>query len=123
MERLKCKACSCYSMAPMEVSTYEDGETEGAIADSTFYSCHVCGDNWLSVREDEDEGDSRVTFVHQMGMSPTLKRVAFLQKDEILQDTAVDKWEYYFDDEMIEERDWREKLQNRRKVLKSICTN
>lgn len=126
MERLKCKACSCYSMAPMVVSVADEEETDEADEsrmDSTFYSCHVCGDNWLSVREDENEGDSRVTFVHQMGMSPVLKRIAFLQRDEVLQDTAVDKWEYYFDDEEIEEKTWQEKLLNRRRILKSICTN
>ncbi len=107
----------------MEVSVAEEEESEDVKSDSTFYSCHVCGDNWLSVREDEDEGDSRVTFVHQMGMSPVLKRIAFLQRDDLLQDTAVDKWEYYFDDEEIEENTWQEKLLNRRKILKSICTN
>jgi hypothetical protein len=123
MERLKCKACSCYSMAPMEVSVSETDELEAVQGDSTFYSCHVCGDNWLSVREDEDEGDSKVTFVHQMGMSPILKRIAFLQRDDILQDATVDKWEYYFDDQEIEELKWQEKLLNRRRVLKSICTN
>ena len=123
MERLKCKACNCYSMAPMEVSVSDEDGAEALQGDSTFYSCHVCGDNWLSVREQEDEGDSRVTFVHQMGMSPVLKRIAFLHKDEILQNDTVDKWEYYFDDEEIEEARWQKKLLNRRRILKSICTN
>lgn len=110
-------------MAPMNVSVAEEDEIDDTASDSTFFSCHVCGDNWLSVREEENEGDSRVTFVHQMGMSPVLKRIAFLQHDEVLQDTTVDKWEYYFDDEEIEENMWLEKLLNRRKILKSICTN
>jgi hypothetical protein len=110
-------------MAPMEVSVDEEDSEEMIQGDSTFYSCHVCGDNWLSVRENEDAGDSTVTFVHQMCMSPTLKRIAFLQRDDILQNATVDKWEYYFDDEEIEERKWQEKLRNRRRILKSICTN
>ena len=122
MERLKCKACSCYSMVPMEVSL-EAEEIEDPDADSKFYTCHVCGDNWLSVREDEDSGESRVTFVHQMGMSPVLKRIAHLQKHVVLKETTVEKWEYYFDDEEIEEKTWQDKLTNRRKILKSICTN
>ncbi len=122
MERLKCKACKCYSMVPMEVSL-EAEEIEDPNADSKFYTCHVCGDNWLSVREDEDTGESRVTFVHQMGMSPVLKRVAHLQKHVVLKETTVEKWDYYFDDEEIEEKQWQEKLNNRRKILKSICTN
>jgi hypothetical protein len=122
MERLKCKACGCYSMVPMEVSLESDFVDEEH-ADSKFYTCHVCGDNWLSVREDEDDGDSRVTFVHQMGMSPVLKRVAHLQKHMVLQETTVRKWEYFFDDESIDESKWQEKLASRRKVLKSICTN
>ncbi|MCH8246475.1 MAG: hypothetical protein IH951_08715 [Bacteroidetes bacterium] len=122
MERLKCKACKCYSMVPMEVSL-EAEEIEDPNADSKFYTCHVCGDNWLSVREDEDTGESRVTFVHQMGMSPVLKRVAHLQKHVVLKETTVEKWDYYFDDEEIEEKRWQEKLNNRRKILKSICTN
>jgi hypothetical protein len=110
-------------MAPMEVSIAEEGEVEELQGESTFYSCQVCGDNWLSVREDEERGDSRVTFVHQMGMSPVLKRIAFMQTNDILRNTTVDKWEYYFDDEQIEEYQWREKLTSRRKILKSICTN
>ncbi|TDI71457.1 MAG: hypothetical protein E2O85_02060 [Bacteroidetes bacterium] len=122
MERLKCKACNCYSMVPMEVSL-EAEEIEDPDADSKFYTCHVCGDNWLSVREGEDTGESRVTFVHQMGMSPILKRVAHLQKHVVLKETTVEKWEYFFDDEEIEEKMWQEKLANRRKILKSICTN
>lgn len=122
MERLKCKACKCYSMVPMEVFL-EAEEIEDPNADSKFYTCHVCGDNWLSVREDEDTGESRVTFVHQMGMSPVLKRVAHLQKHVVLKETTVEKWDYYFDDEEIEEKRWQEKLNNRRKILKSICTN
>ena len=123
MERLKCKACNCYSMVPMEVSLEEKEEEYESISDSQFYTCHVCGDNWLSVREDEDTGDSRVTFVHQMGMSPVLKRVARLQKDILLKETTVEKWEYYLDDEEIDESSWQEKLTNRRKILKSICSN
>ena len=122
MERLKCKACSCYSMVPMEVSL-ESEEVEDPNAESKFYTCHVCGDNWLSVREEEEEGESRVTFVHQMGMSPLLKRVAHLQKHMVLKETTIQKWEYFFDDEMIEETKWQAKLAKRRKVLKSICTN
>jgi len=109
-------------MVPMEVSL-EAEEIEDPNADSKFYTCHVCGDNWLSVREDEDTGESRVTFVHQMGMSPVLKRVAHLQKHVVLKETTVEKWDYYFDDEEIEEKQWQEKLNNRRKILKSICTN
>jgi len=122
MEKLKCKACGCYSMVPMEVSLESD-IVEDQQAVSKFYACHVCGDNWLSVREEEDTGESRVTFVHQMGMSPVLKRVAHLQKHLVLQETTVEKWEYFFDDEVIEEEKWQEKLASRRKVLKSICTN
>ena len=122
MERLKCKACSCYSMVPMEVSLESD-ELDDQNADSKFYTCHVCGDNWLSVREEEDTGESRVTFVHQMGMSPILKRVAYLRKHVVLQETTIQKWEYFFDDEVIEENRWQEKLASRRKILKSICTN
>ena len=106
----------------MEVSL-EAEEIEDPNADSKFYTCHVCGDNWLSVREDEATGESRVTFVHQMGMSPVLKRVAHLQKHVVLKETTVEKWDYYFDDEEIEEKQWQEKLNNRRKILKSICTN
>ena len=106
----------------MEVSLDAD-EVDDDNTDSTFYTCHVCGDNWLSVREDEDTGESRVTFVHQMGMSPILKRVAHLQKHVVLKETTVQKWEYFFDDEAIEEQKWQEKLASRRKVLKSICTN
>jgi hypothetical protein len=127
MERIKCRACGCYSMVPMDVTLDDEEILEDEIdleAESHFFTCHVCGDNWLSIREEEDEsGGSRVTFVHQMGMSPTLKRVAYLEKNSVLNEDMVDKWEYYVDESETDEENWQSTLENRRRVLKSVCSN
>ena len=126
MEKLQCKACGCFGMIPMEVLGDRDfGKgvlNPAAQQDSRFYTCHVCGDNWLSVRE-VSRGDSRITFVHQMGMSPELKRIAYLEAPFTAQEVTVDHWEYYLGDEAVTEEAWHEKLVSRRKVLKSICSN
>ncbi|MEX0600902.1 MAG: hypothetical protein WD021_04725 [Rhodothermales bacterium] len=125
MEKLHCKACGSYSMVPMDVVVEDD--IEGVDLghddqDSRFYTCHVCGDNWLSVKETR-RGDYKITFVHQMGMSPELKRVAHVDAPVTSHDESVDQWEYYVDDERIGHDAWHEKLVSRRNVLKSICSN
>ncbi len=127
MEKLQCKACGSYSMVPMDVVVEEDDLPEeknllGDEQESRFYTCHVCGDNWLSVKETA-RGDCKITFVHQMGMSPELKRIAHMDTPIVMNDDTVDRWEYYIDDERTNSDAWHEKLGKRRKVLKSICSN
>lgn len=127
MEKLQCKACGSYSMVPMDVLVEDDeGDEErslkGEEQESRFYTCHVCGDNWLSVKETR-RGDCKITFVHQMGMSPELKRIAHMETPVVVNDDTVGHWEYFMDDEQIEPDAWHEKLVSRRKVLKSICSN
>ncbi len=124
MEKLHCKACACYSMVPMEVQVKGDHDPPlSGMQESLFYTCHVCGDNWLSIKETADYGESQITFIHQMGMPPLLKRVARLEgNDEILKLDAG-HWSYYIGEDEIPEGLWKEKLQSRRQVLKSICSN
>ncbi len=126
MERLKCKACGCYSMVPVEVNGEELDEEAlllGGDQESRFFTCHVCGDNWLSVKQSEMGGPTQITFVHQMGMQPTLKRVAQMSTPVVLNEGTVDRWEYYLGDDEVGERRWRKALKKRRFVLRSICTN
>lgn len=126
MDRLTCKACGTESVVPMDViieNTEDLDELLGSDHESEFYSCHVCGDNWLTIREVETAGEYRITFVHQMGMAPTLKRIAHIDVPTPVLDSERESWEYFLDDEEVEEGTWREKLTNRRKILKSICTN
>ncbi len=124
MEKLKCKACGCYSMLPVEVTVEEEGTTFEGEHESHFYSCHVCGDNWLSVKEPGDAGRARVTFIHQMGIEPVLKRTAVLDTETAQpREEAASLWEYYLGDETVDSAAWKEKLVSRRKVLKSICSN
>jgi hypothetical protein len=124
MERQKCKACGSYRMMPMEVAVEDNGKSLlDAEQESRFYTCHVCGDNWLSVKEMDVQGQCKITFIHQMGMAPILKRVAHMQNQVLITETSIDLWEYYVDDVETEEGAWHSKLNNRRKVLKSICTN
>ncbi len=126
MERLKCKACGSDAMVPLDVVVEAD-ELEELLGsedtESRFFTCHVCGDNWLSVKAEPDNGDCQITFIHQMGMSPILKRVAHMQTHVILKENTVDHWEYFLDDDQVDEDEWYSKLKKRRKTLKSICTN
>ena len=111
-------------MMPMEVAVEDYGDPLLASEqESRFYTCHVCGDNWLSVKEVGSEGDCTITFVHQMGMAPVLKRVAHMHTHVLLTESSVGLWEYYMDDIAIEEATWHAKLNSRRRVLKSICSN
>lgn len=111
-------------MVPMEVSVEGDEQTIlGGEQESRFYTCHVCGDNWLSVKETSRKGDCQLTFIHQMGMEPVLKRIAHLQTHIVVADNTVERWEYFIDDDEIEASTWHEKLTTRRTVLKSICCN
>lgn len=124
MEKLRCKTCGCVSLIPMDVAV--EGENHSLFdrdQESRFFTCHVCGDNWLSVKEKTDEGDQQITFIHQMGMEPVLKRVAHLQAPMLAKEQLIDYWDYYVDDEQIAEEVWREKLESRRSILKSICCN
>lgn len=145
MEFLKCKACGSYGMIPMDVTLFEDNgedgesiELHGKISsdvsdagdgdsseaeESRFYSCHVCGDNWLSIRKMDLEGDCRVTFIHQMGVQPVLRRVAHVESRPVVNEEAVRHWEYFLDETEVEEGEWLGRLADRRKVLKAICSN
>jgi hypothetical protein len=91
--------------------------------ESRFYTCHVCGDNWLSIRREDEFGDCQLLFIHQMGVQPILKRVAHMQTPVLLNEQTVDHWEYYADEEEIGEGDWLGRLRDRRKVLKAVCCN
>ncbi len=104
-----------------DVSGDDGGDGDGE--QSRFYSCHVCGDNWLSIRRFDDLGQSKVTFIHQMGVEPILRRIAHLQAELVLNDRTVDRWEYYLDDDEVAEGEWLDRLEDRRKVLKAICSN
>ncbi len=123
MERLQCKACGSFGMVPMELQQ-EDNDAMGILdeQEARFYTCHVCGDNWLSVREVE-AGDCRITFVHQMGLQPLLKRVAHMSTPVVLSEDTVEGWDYFYGDDAVDEDEWREHLDARRQILKSVCSN
>jgi len=124
MERLKCKTCGCYSMVPVEIDEQAD-EEQLLFEDeqeSRFFTCHVCGDNWLSVKQVES-GDCQITFVHQMGMQPLLKRVAHMETPVLLNENAIGAWNYYLGDDEVAEEEWRDELDKRRLLLRAICTN
>ena len=124
MEKLQCKACGSFGLIPMDVSVEADDDL-GILDEheSRFYTCQVCGDNWLSVKSTDDDGDCQITFIHQMGMQPVLKRVAHMDQGIVITERAVGAWEYFLDDEVVMEEEWQTKLDNRRALLKSICSN
>lgn len=125
MEKLKCKACGAFSMMPMDVmlDDAEAIEELGTEKETRFYTCHVCGDNWLSIKETDLGGQCQVTFVHQMGTHPLLKRVAFMQTPVVLGHQTVDHWIYYEDEDEIAEDTWKEVLDERRRIMRSASTN
>lgn len=126
MEKLTCKTCGCESLRPMQVVFEEEEENRNLLGeeqDSRFYSCQVCGDNWLSVKEKSADGKCTITFVHQMGTSPVLKRVARMTNSVVISDDNVEEWEYYKGDEPIDEKEWEETLSDRRDTLKATCMN
>lgn len=133
MEYLHCKACGSFSMVPMEVDlpNMDDDDTSreeleeliGSDQESQFYTCQVCGDNWLSIKVEDKGGDCELTFIHQMGLQPVLKRVAHMTTQVVMNEDTVDHWEYYVGDEEAEEGEWMDKLEERRKMLKSVCCN
>ena len=104
-------------------ASYRFGEAGADERESSFYTCHVCGDNWLSFREEDEDGECLVTFIHQMGMDPVLKRVAHMETPIVLREDTVDHWEYFLDEESVDRSVWFRKLKRRRRLLKSICTN
>ena len=110
-------------MLPLEV---DPGDVDDlGIDDDTearFFTCHVCGDNWLSVRRTATD-DCQITFAHQLGLEPLLKRVAHMSTPVLLSEATVDRWDYLIGDEEVDENAWREELDDRRHVLRSICTN
>ena len=124
MEFLQCKACGSFSMVPLDVEV-DDGQSDFQVEEdqeSRFYSCQVCGDNWLSIKQGEGP-ETVITFIHQMGIQPHLKRVAHMDTHVVMNEQTVDHWDYYFGDEPVDADEWREQLDARRKVLKSICSN
>ncbi|GIV59233.1 MAG: hypothetical protein KatS3mg043_0322 [Rhodothermaceae bacterium] len=124
MEKLICKTCASESMIPVEVQVEgDDLILDGGQQESYFYTCHVCGDNWLSIKETAGDGSCQITFIHQMGMSPLLKRVARVEDPYLAVEEAGSHWSYFMGDDEISEEVWREKLSRRRRILKSICTN
>lgn len=125
MERLVCKACGSESMLPVQFEEEMEQEEDllAGEQESRFFTCHVCGDNWLSVKKTELGGDCRITFVHQMGMQPTLKRIAHMSTPVVLMPGTVEEWDYFLGDDEVEETEWRRQLDQRRTLLRAICTN
>ena len=114
-------------MLPMELEPDEADAADllSALAEdheARFFTCHVCGDNWLTVRRVEN-GDCKITFVHQMGLQPLLKRTAHMTTPVVLNEDTVEQWEYYLGDDEVAEHRWLDTLEGRRKVLRSICSN
>jgi hypothetical protein len=113
-------------LVPIDVETEGLNEEDlllGGDQESRFFTCHVCGDNWLTVKLTQSGGETRLTFVHQMGMEPTLKRVATMATPLILSEETVESWDYFMGEDPVAEGEWRAVLDRRRFVLRSICSN
>ena len=111
-------------MLPMDLEpdVLDDAELTLDEQEARFFTCHVCGDNWLTVRRLED-GDCKITFVHQMGLQPLLKRTAHMTTPVVLNEDTIERWDYFLGDSEVGEGRWRATLDERRRVLRSICTN
>ncbi len=124
MEKLTCKACGSASLVPMDVIVTDDeikiSDVQPHGQESRYFTCRVCGDNFLSLREDYD-GHTSITFIHQMGQEPELRRIGHLEDADELEGAVL--WEYYVGEEMVTESEWVDELRQRRSVLRSVCTN
>ena len=123
MDFLRCKACGSEAVLPLDVSA-ENGEGAFEDADEAhFYTCQVCGDNWLSIKRNPLGGDCELTFVHQTNVEPLLRRTATMSNAVVMTERSVDHWSYFLGDDEVEETDWRAQLVERRRLLKAACTN
>ncbi|PSQ93569.1 MAG: hypothetical protein BRD52_00900 [Bacteroidetes bacterium SW_4_67_19] len=126
MERLECKTCGAESMVPMNVMLDDDGGEDSPLPDDSFVGDYDDPEHFELMG---GEQESRfytchgITFVHQMGTEPQLKRVAQMETPVLIGEDTVEEWEYYFDDDPVGEEDWKERLSDRRDVLKSVCMN
>jgi hypothetical protein len=91
--------------------------------ESRFFSCHVCGDNWFSLKETDQSGCCHITYIHQMGVAPLLKRVVSIDTSIGADDINVDLWDYYLGETQVPVNQWLAQLDERRRTLKSICSN
>lgn len=123
MDHVPCNACGADGMTPIDLDR-QSAERLGLpdSEDARLYTCQVCGDNWLSVRRVEDEG-CRITFIHQMGSEPLLKRVAYMSTPALINEQTVERWNYFLGEDEVPEAEWRTRLGRRRRILRSICLN
>ncbi len=113
-------------MTPMNVVLRGEEQEDALLGEeqeSRFFTCQVCGDNWLSIKETDLSGTCQVTFVHQMGMSPQLKRIAHMQTPVLMNDDTVEHWDYFVDDEPVAKTECFDTHEDRRGVLRSVCMN
>ncbi len=135
MSFLPCKNCGSESVSSMNVDLGNLDQTiqiEDSLdldqllgideSESHFFTCQVCGDNWMSIKEGSGS-ETEITFLHQMGIKPILRRVAIMATSVVLNESTVDEWEYFYGEELISEETWRKRLAARREVLKAICSN
>lgn len=88
------------------------------------FACRVCGDNWLCVEHEEPGEDARITFVHQLGSRPSLKRVLVGRETSALRrGSEIGEWTYLIDDEPVSRRRWSRKLRARRRLLRAMLNN
>lgn len=112
-------------MVPIDVLVEQEDleQLPSASHESVFFSCHVCGDNWFSLKETDPEGSCQITYIHQMGVAPLLKRVVHIDTNIGVEDINVDLWDYYLGETQVPVQQWLAQLDQRRRTLKSICSN
>jgi hypothetical protein len=126
MDLLTCQACSSAGIVPVAVEAERLDRHAlrlGGDHESRFFTCHVCGDNWLVVRVTVAGGGTRITFIHQMGMEPTLRRCTNLSSPVQVMETGTHMWDYFLGEDAVAEGEWLALLQRRRLLLRSSCSN
>ncbi len=58
-----------------------------------------------------------------MGLQPLLKRTAVMSTPVLMSEDAVERWDYFLGEDLVDEDRWRDTLAKRRTVLRSICSN
>lgn len=126
MDLLLCQVCNTAGIVPVAVEAARlDRQVLllGGEHESRFFTCHVCGDNWLVVRITLAGGGTRITFIHQMGIEPTLRRCTNLTSPTQLMQVDALAWDYFLGDDVVPEGEWLAVLRQRRLVLRSTCSN
>lgn len=122
MGRDICRACGSRAVRPAPVLLQSSGEESiGGRAESEFFACAVCGDNWLVLSEELDGGEGARTVIHQVEREPLLRKVAHTAG--AVGASNGGSYEYLVGEDVVDPAIWRDLLLDRRLRLRQEALN